>query len=63
MVEDALILDIDIVLAEQEKKLKKIVAEKDAALSEKDALIRSLQAQLRQLQGAEDPASGKPAAK
>ncbi len=56
-VEDALILDIDIALAEERKKWKAVVAkkeaemeEKDLKIAEKDSIIEKLQARLQELE-------------
>ncbi|MBQ7933602.1 MAG: hypothetical protein IJ327_02275 [Lachnospiraceae bacterium] len=54
MTDESLMLDIDIIEKEHEKKIAEIVKEKDSekeiALAEKDAEIQALKEQIRQLQ-------------
>ena len=46
-VEDALILDIDIALAEERKKWKAVVAEKDVEMAEKEAVMAEKEAKMK----------------
>ncbi|MBQ7925324.1 MAG: hypothetical protein IJ335_03425 [Lachnospiraceae bacterium] len=50
MTDESLMLDIDIIEKEHEKKIAEIVKEKDFALAEKEAEIQALKEQIRQLQ-------------
>ncbi len=47
MVEEALILDIDVIEMEHRKELKRLEEKKDAELREKDKLIQELKNQLK----------------